>query len=43
MVEQDGIDHEYRKNWKEIGVVVGTTSTDTYEFVISDLSASVEI
>ena len=29
------------KNWKEIGVVVGTTSTDTYEFVISDLSASV--
>ena len=29
------------KKWKEIGVVVGTTSTDTYEFVISDLSASV--
>lgn len=29
------------KNWKEIGVVVGTTSTDTFEFVISDLSASV--
>ena len=29
------------KKWKEIGGVVGTTSTDTYEFVISDLSASV--
>ena len=40
MVEQDGIDHEYRKKLKEIGVVVGDI-TDTYEFVISDLSASV--
>ena len=32
VVEQDGIDHEYRKTGKKL--VLWTFSADTYEFVI---------
>ena len=29
------------KNWEEIGTVIGSTSTDSYGFLLSSLKASV--
>ena len=38
----DGIDHKMtKKTWEEIGTVIGSTSVDSYGFLLSSLKASV--